>query len=71
MVVTVVALMMDLEDWRLPRAGNPSLWGWGQAPRWRLEPPPLLPTAVHCKHPGNSLQGTTCCETQTNSQLKK
>lgn len=71
MVMTMVALRMGFKDWRLLRTGSPSLWGWGQVPGWRLEPPQLLPTTMHCKHPGGSVQSTACYKTQANSRLKR
>lgn len=43
MVVTLVALRVELKVWRLLRTGNPSMWGWGQVPVWGLEPSQLLP----------------------------
>ena len=55
-MVTMVGLKVEFKDWRLLRAVNPSVQGWEQAPRWRHQPPPLLPTAVHCKHLGGSMR---------------
>lgn len=35
-VVTLVALRMEFKVWRLLGTGNPSMWGWGHVPVWRL-----------------------------------
>lgn len=55
MVVTMIALSMGCKGWRRLRAVDPSLWGWGQVPEWRLGPPSCFPPPCTA-----STQATVC-----------